>query len=336
MKVKRKICRKGFILGYWKGEKIALMPKYHPNNNPDHYVIEAVDFEENEEVPRLIDPAEYNLSELKEICEYNDVPFYWVTGIGSGDRKDIYIQKTDKLKDVIDLFIAYNSAGSTSAQYRRFFDDLVKNNIINPTWTISDYKENESAVSDKAFKLPIIEKKEEEARYKNRFMLISFAEFLENPTYFEIKKTTGHYCSKRRKDFLTDEEAEVFFPALKEINPIFELIGQILRYYNREIFQDPSEGFIVPIESLLKLQKHNVGKDNVLNIFCNKMSGSLLFGLYLEDELFQRLFKLSQNTDLFVFRNKNGGYTDSGQLRRAFRKASKACGLRNISPSQLC
>ena len=117
---------------------------------------------------------------------------------------------------------------------------------------------------------------------------------------------------------------------------MFELIGQILRYYNREMFENPEEGFIVPIEYLLQMQVHQVGDENVPSIYGHKLGRSIQFALYLRDDLFQRLVELANQNDLFVFQNRRGGPIDSGQVRRAFREASKACGLRDISPAQLC
>jgi hypothetical protein len=334
--MKKKICRNGVLPGYWKRGKIGLIPKYHPDDNLADYAIEEIEVDEGNTYPKLIDPSNTSLTEIKEICEYNNIPFFWVTGLSSGDRGNINIQKTDSLEKVIDLFIALNSAGSTSTQYRRFFDRLIKHKVIDPAWTIAEYDEKRTDVSDEAAALSKPKTKEGEGRYKSRYILLSFDAFLDDPTQFEIKKTTGNYQSKRRKDFLSDDEAKVFFPALKKINPDFELLGRILRYYNREMFENPKEGFIVPLEALLRLQSQYVGDHNVPHICSHKMGRSIEFGLYLEDELFLRLVELSKKTDQFVFQNKYGGPIDSSQVRRAFRKASKMCGLRDITPSYLC
>jgi hypothetical protein len=334
--VKKKICRNGVIEGFWKGERVGLIPRYHPDCRPDDYVIEEVEVVEDDSYPRLIDPLEVPLVEIKEICEGNGVSFFWVTGLSQSEKDDLAIRDGDTLGSAIELFIAMNSAGSTPAQYRRFFESLVRNGIIDFAWAVGKYKEQKEEVIDKAYALPIPEKKEGEARYRNRYILTSLHAFLEHPSHYEVRKTTGNYQSKRRKDCLTDEEAEIFFPALKKINPIYELIGQILRYYNREMFENPAEAFIVPIEYLLQMQVHQVGNDNVPSIYGHKLGRSIQFALYLRDDLFERLVKLANQNDLFVFQNRRGGPIDSGQVRRAFRETSKACGLRDISPSHLC
>ena len=79
--VKKKICRNGFILGYWKGERVGMVPKYHPDSKSKDYVIEEVEVGEDDSYPRLIDPSETPLAEIKEICEANDISFFGVTGL---------------------------------------------------------------------------------------------------------------------------------------------------------------------------------------------------------------------------------------------------------------
>ena len=37
--VMRKISKGGFMLGYWKGEQVALIPQYHPDAKPGEYEV---------------------------------------------------------------------------------------------------------------------------------------------------------------------------------------------------------------------------------------------------------------------------------------------------------
>jgi len=316
-------------LGHWKGSAVAFLPKFHPQYNPEEFVIEEIEWDGKSALPKVIDPLEYSLVELKEMCEYNNVPLFWLIG---KDKSTIRVQISDPIKKVINAFIAYGAAGSTAKQYRRVFECLVRFSVINNEWVVSDYNEKREEILGKVYKLRLAE----ESKNKYYCILRSFHEFIDDPSRTEFKKTTGHYQSVRRKEALTDEEAKVFFPALKEINPVYELIGRILRYYNREIFDDPREGFIIPLEALLRLQEHEIGSDNMPCISYNKMGRTIMFAINLEDELFQRLVELSKQTDLFVFRNKKGGSIDSGQVRRTFRQASELCRIRHISPSHLC
>jgi len=137
--VKRKICKNGFLLGYWKGKPVAAMPKYHPDAKPEEYIIEEVEFPHDCLVPELIDPKTTSLSVIKEICEFNDFPFLWVTGINVGIEAGIKVTKSDSLEKAIEYFIVFCSAGTTSIQYRRIFDDLIRARVILPHLTVDFY-----------------------------------------------------------------------------------------------------------------------------------------------------------------------------------------------------
>ena len=79
-KVRKKLVKGGVILGSWKGQSIALIPQYHPESRLGEYKIIKPWVREDLHLPVIIDPRERSLIELKEICEYNNVPFCWITG----------------------------------------------------------------------------------------------------------------------------------------------------------------------------------------------------------------------------------------------------------------
>ncbi len=60
--VKKKICKSGFIPGYWKKEPVALIPAYHPDNKGENTEIIEIEVGEDESVPRLIDPFKHSLA----------------------------------------------------------------------------------------------------------------------------------------------------------------------------------------------------------------------------------------------------------------------------------
>src|SRR5690242_8832726 len=231
MKIKKKICRAGFLKGYWKGEPVALMPKYHPDGNPDDYIVEEIEVDEGFEVPRLIDLTETSLAEVKEICEKNDIPFFWVIGLSMHVR-NIDLKSTDSLDKAINAFIALNSAGTTTTQYRGVFDRLIKEGILDPNSSVKEFEEHSAEVVDRAYNLPSEESIEAKTRIFH--ILQSFQLFLEQPNTKKSKAGSDRYKHKR-EDFLTDDEAAIFFPALKKINRTFELIGKLMRYLNREM-----------------------------------------------------------------------------------------------------
>ena len=170
-------------------------------------------------------------------------------------------------------------------------------------------------------------------------MLKSFHAFLKDPSDFKESPSTDQYKHKR-KEAMTEEEAERFFPALYQINPTYELIGRVLRYLNYDTMLEDQNGekvnaSIVPLESLLRLQSHDV-KDSCVTLYASALDKTSMWWLYLPDDLYSRVWQLAQETDVFVFKNKFGGPLDPGQIRRKFFEASKLAKLsRVISPIHL-
>lgn len=329
MKVKKKICSAGYMLGYWKGERVALMPKYHPHSKLDDYIVEEIEVEEGFEVPRLIDPLETPLAEIKEICEENNIEFFWVTGLSTHVR-DVDLQKTDSLDKAINQFIALNSAGTTTTQYRRLFDRLVKEGILNPNSSVEEFEEHSSEVVDLAYNLPA--EGSIEAKTRMFHILQSFQLFLEQPNTKKLKEHSGRYKHKR-EDFLTDDEAATFFPTLKKINSTFELIGKLMRYLNREMYLTQEEAPIISLESILHLKTDDLDQTvghNVVNFYSQKTSGLKMFSFHIPDELYEQVLMLARNSDLYVFHNKWGAPFNPRQIYKAFFQASKAAKLGRI------
>lgn len=323
-KVKKKICKGGWFLGYWKGEQIALIPKYNPNHKEEDYTIEEVEVEEEGLIPRIIDPLEMPLSEIREICEENDCPFGWVTGLYLSDHQ-VSIDEMDLIQKAIDHFVALKSAGTTSMQYRKQFNKMVLEESIAPLSPIAVYKERISQVEQE-----VLEISAESTNMQMYYMLQSFHKYLEDPNSFEPSHPTGQY-RHRKADILTKEESKLFFSALYELDPKYELFARVLWELNS------GSDSIVPIEALLRLKKYNMDTNSkVINIYSNSISSTSLWAIVLPEELFLQLEGLAQDTDLFVFRNRSGGHIDSGQVRRKFAKASKLAKLkRRVSPKHL-
>ena len=171
------------------------------------------------------------------------------------------------------------------------------------------------------------------------YMLQSFHAFLKDPSALKERPSTDQYKHKR-KGAMTDEEAELFFPALYQINPTYELIGRVLRYLNYDTLLEEQNGekvnaSVIPLESLLRLQSHDV-RDSCVTLYANALDGMSMWGLCLPDDLYSRVLQLAQETDVFVFRNKFGGPLDPAQIRRKFFEASRLAKLsRVISPIHL-
>ena len=93
--VKKKICKEGSLLGHWRKEYVAIPIPYSPNNEAYSYTVEEIEVPENSFILRLIDPFTTPLTEIIEICEFNDRPFWWVTGIDPRDKKAIRIKEAN-------------------------------------------------------------------------------------------------------------------------------------------------------------------------------------------------------------------------------------------------
>lgn len=332
-KVKKKICKNGFMLGYWKKEPVALVPIHHPDNENKNLEIIEIEVDEKERIPRLIDPSKDSLAEIREICEENNLSFGWVTGLFSKGCQGIF-SDADYVEKAIDYFIAMRSVGTTTAQYRKQFKKLIDEGTINPHGSIEGYKTQIQRIEGEALEISA-----ESTNLQIYYMLQSFHAFLKDPSAFKPRASTNQYRHKR-KGAMTDEEAELFFPALYQINPNYELIGKVLRHLNYDTLLEEQNGkkvnaSIIPLESLLRLQSQDV-QDSCVTLYASALDGTSMWGLYLPEDLYSRVLKLAQETDVFVFKNKSGGPLDPGQIRRKFFEASKLAKLsRVISPIHL-
>ncbi len=133
--VKKKIYTGGFFSGYWKGKPVAMSARYNPSAKPEQHTIKEIDVPEDKLFPELIDPEVTPLSTIKEICEYNDIPFLWVTGINPSKPESTKLQNSDSVEKAIEHFIIFFSKGTTTYQYRKIFDDLIREKVINPVFS---------------------------------------------------------------------------------------------------------------------------------------------------------------------------------------------------------
>lgn len=353
------------MLGYWKGEQVALIPQYHPDAKPGEYEVELVEFPSDYPVPRYIDPKETPLSVIREICTLNDIPFFWITGINPRDRDAIKITPDNPIENAIEVFIALGTTGTTTGQYRRIFEDLIEGCVIDPSTSTDRYLETANQVEAAALNFSCPEKPDKEYyNYNDKIynMLRSFHSFLkqsDDPGPKEIEesdensqkkenKRNKHYRPKR-KGCLTNEEAKVFFPALKGINATHELIARVLWWYNHQICDHP-DAPVVQLESVVLMQLYDIGEDSLKDIrerlpeniggnsVCvrsHSRQGSKMVCYYVPGKMYAELSELASKTDRFIFRNKAGGPIDTRLVRKSFAKACKKANLRNITPSQL-
>ncbi len=227
--VKRKICRAGVLEGYWKGEYIAVIPKYHPNENPNDYVVEELDFPSNMKVPRLIEVESTPLSEIKEICEYNDLPFSWITGIDPNDEEAIRVVGSDPLKKAIEHLIAFGSAGTTSSQYRKIFQELKLYGLLELDNTVDFYLSRRGVIANSVLQFSHGTRKHHE---KIHDVLQSLDKFIASPS--SVRQQNKHRDKHRIKfrQAPSQEEMEQFFLALHQVNPVHELVARILWHLN--------------------------------------------------------------------------------------------------------
>lgn len=321
------------MLGYWKKEPVALIPAHHPDNKDKNFEVVEIEVDEDESVARLIDPSTESLAEIREICEANDIFFSWVTGLSPKNYRAMFSNE-DPVEKAIDHFIAMRSMGTTTTQYRKQFKKLIDKGTIHLHSSVEDYKMQMQRIEGDALKMSAAS-----TNWQIYYMLQSFHTFLKDPSALKERPSTDQYKHKR-KGAMTDEEAERFFPTLYQINPTYELIGRVLRYLNYDTLLEEQNGekvnaSIIPLESLLRLQSHDV-RDSCVTLYANALDGMSMWGLYLPDDLYSRVWQLAQETDVFVFRNKFGGPIDPGQIRRKFFKASRLAKLsRVISPIHL-
>ena len=351
--VKRKVCRKGYMLGYWKGERVALIPQFHPDANPGEYVIEELELPIDHPFPKIIDPNETPLSEIKEICIFNRLPFSWITGIDLKDEQAIKTTAQDSLYKAIEHFITSSTCGTTTAQYRRIFDDLIREKVIDPQTSIDAYSQRTAEVETSALKFSYLESgSDRHYNYNDKIynMIRSFHAFLTTLQCPGVKKKKGgRFYRVKRKNCLTEKEAQLLFSALKEVNPIHELIARILWWFNCETYDHP-DAPVIHLESILRMQISDIGTDslaairdtlpdnaggNSISVLSHTLSSYKIISCYVPGTMYAGLAALACNTDLFLFRNRSGAPIDPRLVRRSFSKACKRSNLRNITPNQL-
>jgi hypothetical protein len=320
--VRKKICKEGFLLGYWKKEFVALPIPYAPDNKTSDCTVEERLVPKNMLFPRLIDIKTTSLAEIMAICEFNDRPFWWITGIDPRDPKAIQLAPQDPLEKGIQYFIAFNVKGSIQNQYERYFNYLKNIKILKRNMTVEEFQEEYDEIRKRVGELR--RKKDNTPIF---FMLNRLKKFLIRPIPIAEKKRTHEYEPKV-KDPLKPEEAEKFFSALIAINPVHELIGRILWYYNYEMYVtdgvDPNKGPMIPLELIRKIKSENVScEDNIIDILSNTTNYKGWFMFRLPEELFARVRELKEKTHLFIFQNRRGAPIDPSQIRKSFVEASK-------------
>ncbi|MES2200444.1 MAG: hypothetical protein V4489_09825 [Chlamydiota bacterium] len=188
--VKRKICKNAFI-GSWKGQPLALIPKYRPDTKPGDYIIEEMEIPANHPTPRILDPKTTPLSIVKEICRVANVPFFWITEVTPETL--IGTIKNTPITEAIEYFLVFGTSGTTLAQYRRIFNDLINGGVINLNMLVTEYLNSSGEVEATALKFSPLEnckdKKKKNYNYNDKIhnMLKSFHLFLRNPHHFTLK-----------------------------------------------------------------------------------------------------------------------------------------------------
>jgi hypothetical protein len=141
--------------------------------------------------------------------------------IDLSDPEAIKITGDVLLQEAIDYFVAFSTTGTTTAQYRRIFNDLIREGLIDPDISVNCYLQRTDEVEASARKFSCLESRSNEHyNYNDKIynMLRSFHAYLENPNCSGMKK--GKKGSKpyraKRKNRLTEEEAQMFFSALME------------------------------------------------------------------------------------------------------------------------
>jgi hypothetical protein len=232
---------------------------------------------------------------------------------------------------------------------------LIRANIIDTNLLIDRYLEKVDQIETSVFDFSILNvKNRKHYNYSDKIhhLFRSFHAFLRNPNcFFELRgerKSNRSYRAKR-KNRLSENEAKIFFPALKAVNPTHELIARILWWYNREICDHP-DAPVIHLESVLQMQKYDIGKDvledireslpddiggNTICIHSHTSYAYTIVSYYVRGSMYSELSELARNTDHFIFRNKYGDSIDPRLVRRSCAKACKNANLRNITPSQL-
>lgn len=261
----------------------------------------------------VIDPNEISPAIMREICEKNDLPFGWVTGMNPLQAGfEFTLNEDDFLDKAFICFIALRASSTTASQYRRIFSRLEKDGIIKKSSTISEYLSSLKKIEKEVFQTY-----EENTDMHIYHVLQSFHEFLRDPNRIKRRKKPINYIHSRREDRLLEEEADQFFAALKKVNPTHELFGRVLYYLNQLFKGDSDEGPVIEVETLLRLKKDDLQGENgrsIINFVTRKGLEPTFFSTYIPEELFARLLPLAAKSLLYVFHNKYQGPIDSAQI----------------------
>ncbi|PIS00451.1 MAG: hypothetical protein COT84_07585 [Chlamydiae bacterium CG10_big_fil_rev_8_21_14_0_10_35_9] len=228
------------------------------------------------------------------------------------------------------MFILYCSKGTSSTQYRKIFDKLIRKGVIDPLSDVASYLDNSSFIEESGRNFS----KREHYDWKIYEILQSFRKFIsgEKVDFYRERKFSHR---TEVKNPIKKEELEPFFEALNSINPVHELIARLLYYFNVEMHLNPKEAILVTLESILKIKDTDIHEGEVMGYISLDTIRSL-FACYIPEELFDRLLELGRTTDMYVFRTKKGSPIDPSQVRRSFKKASKIAKLsRVITPIHL-
>lgn len=330
------IYRGEFSLGYWhfskrrgsKPEKIGIPIPFAPNSNIQECYFYEVEKNKIENYIKVIDPKDFSFTEIKKICEYNNISFFWVTGISQFNRQKINFTEIDPISKAIDFFIML-FAENTVSQYERCFLEMVDNQIINPNISISDYKKNQSDIIKNILNRY---SKTEELKFKYYYILISFHNFLKEPLFFKKIHSDHNYKSKRQ-NHLSESEVNIFLSNLKKINPLHELIAQIIWHINHSIGKGK---LLFTLDSILRMRTEDFHpQKKMITIYYHKLIKHCFTAVDVPDHICSRLIELITPEEIFIFRNKYGAPIDSGQLRKSFLKASIQSDLNHITPSCL-
>lgn len=338
-----KVSNKPFVPAHWRGKSIGLPCRYCPGEDPSSYNFKHIEVSTECEVYEAIDRADYSLTELREICEYNDFPFYWLTGLDHHNFDLSLISSTMPLEKALDYFMALFTSGSSTAQYRRIFQDLIDSGITHKAMTLEEFKDKEAEIRKKILNLNPKDEKAKSYTYVDKilFILDSFINFCSGS---KKKLFVNKYedCDRRRKrsknsKALSEEDKNKILENLSRANSVYALIVKIFIYLNGPDLFGDEDGTPVPLECILKLKKTDILQESYNINLTKKVNNHPYFiWTYIPEDLFEGLEKLSHKTNLFVFQNKKRGQIASTQIRSLFRKISRDTLGHSIDLTSFC
>lgn len=248
-----------YLPAHWQGEDLALIPRYHPNFKPELLSFEEIEVPDDIQIPKLVNPDEIPLTTLQEICALHDYLLSWFINI---EKEIPSLKPDDTVGKAMDQFVAFRSCGTTLTQYRRMFSDLINEGVIDPKATVASYLEKAGAIEKLSLNFSKLDPNIYNYNDKIYHLLKSFRTFLQDPQLQPAikKRKTEKFYRAKRKNRPTDEEVKLLFAALKEINPLHELIARILWWFNRESVDHP-DAPVVHLESVLRMKYSDIGLD---------------------------------------------------------------------------